>query len=274
MAIDGGVFNSLYSLVPLVFGRGNLGATQSSLFGVGLIGNAIGSVLTGVLRSKYGTYQVPFLVSAGACLLNFFSFNLTRLSLRSQSKPELIEPQPYAGMDELRVLQNLEEAAAIRLGLSTPERPIRMRPPRATAASTGRFAGHTPSSDLVGMAPNPRSLQELRLDTSLAGSMHLLYNDDGMRPVDGFPIPRDWSSTSLRVSQSVESTGGVGGSLKNSSTMDNLIRSGVLSACLETPGYLGNSQSEQALPRLSSEPTYDGLSRLRRSPESTSTPEW
>lgn len=77
----GATFNCLYSFTPIVFGRRNLGRTQSLLFGLALVGNAIGSVLTGVLRSWYGTYQRPFLVAFVACIANFFVFNVTRMSL-------------------------------------------------------------------------------------------------------------------------------------------------------------------------------------------------
>ena len=62
----GATFNSLYALKPIVFGKQNLGRTQSALFGLGLCDNAPGSVLTAVLRSDYDTYQRPFLVAAVA----------------------------------------------------------------------------------------------------------------------------------------------------------------------------------------------------------------
>lgn len=78
----GATFNCLYALIPIVFGKRNLGRTQSALFGLGLAGNAVGSVITAVLRSRYKTYQRPFLASFVACAANFLIFNITRMTLR------------------------------------------------------------------------------------------------------------------------------------------------------------------------------------------------
>lgn len=76
----GAIFNALYSLAPIVFGKKNLGRTQSSLFGFGLIGNAIGSVLTSILGSYYKSFQRPFLLALLMCLLNFVVFTWMYLS--------------------------------------------------------------------------------------------------------------------------------------------------------------------------------------------------
>ena len=63
---------------PIVFGKQNLGRSQSAFFGLGLSGNAPGSALTAVLSADYNIYQRPSLVAAVACTVNFFFFNVTR----------------------------------------------------------------------------------------------------------------------------------------------------------------------------------------------------
>lgn len=70
----GATFNALYALGPILFGKKNLGRTQSTLFGIGLVGNAVGSVVTSILRSKYSSYQHAFLLSFLMSALNFIVF--------------------------------------------------------------------------------------------------------------------------------------------------------------------------------------------------------
>lgn len=70
----GATFNSLYALGPILFGKNNIARTQSTLFGIGLIGNAIGSVITSVLRSKLHSYRHAFLLSFFMSSLNFVVF--------------------------------------------------------------------------------------------------------------------------------------------------------------------------------------------------------
>eukprot|EP00171_Calliarthron_tuberculosum_P010042 IDg10042t1 len=201
----GGVFNALYSLVPLVFGRANLGATQSSLFGLGLAGNALGAVLTGILRERYGTYQRPFLVAAAACLANFVSFGATRASLggalaRMRAAKALAAAvaaaQPYARIDELRDVLAREDAIRSRIGASSPATasPIPSRPP-STASLRGphRLLVRSPS-DIHTLDRRPFSRHGL--GTSLVGPSAMRDipeadddDDDGMRPV-GVPIAR------------------------------------------------------------------------------------
>mmetsp|Transcript_11477 Transcript_11477/g.47766 ORF Transcript_11477/g.47766 Transcript_11477/m.47766 type:complete len:509 (+) Transcript_11477:318-1844(+) len=66
----GSTFNALYSIAPVAFGKAGLGRIQSSLFAVGLTGNAIGSVFTGILRTQTGDYRLAFTV---ALLLSVFT---------------------------------------------------------------------------------------------------------------------------------------------------------------------------------------------------------
>lgn len=77
----GATFNCLYSLVPTVFGRKNLGRTQSALFGIGLAGNAFSAVFTSFLRERFNSYQIPFLISLVTCIANVFVLFATRWSL-------------------------------------------------------------------------------------------------------------------------------------------------------------------------------------------------
>lgn len=200
----GGVFNSLYSLVPLVFGRTNLGATQSSLFGFGLAANALGSVLTGVLRERTGSYQIPFLLSAAMCILNFATFSATRYTLRdSLAKMReakifaeaLSRSQPYLRTDELQAMEERENA--IRERIASPVLPT--------------------------IASRPMPLND---------------GDDGMLPVDGFPIAKNWSNSNLLRSPPRSRAA----KMRRSSTAESFIRSGVMSASVETPGYLGSSR--------------------------------
>lgn len=86
----GATFNSLYALGPTLFGKKNIGRTQSVLFGIGLIGNAIGSVVTSVLRSKFDSYRHAFLLSFIMSALNFLvfagiNFALGNVSLAGQT---------------------------------------------------------------------------------------------------------------------------------------------------------------------------------------------
>jgi hypothetical protein len=74
----GATFNCLYALVLIIFGLKNLGRTRSSLFGIGLIGNAQGSIATGVLRSRYETYGRAFLITGITTWTNMIVFAVTK----------------------------------------------------------------------------------------------------------------------------------------------------------------------------------------------------
>lgn len=277
----GGVFNALYSLVPLVFGRKHLGATQSSLFGLGLAGNAVGSVLTAVLRSHYGTYQLPFLIAAGACLTNFCSFAATRASLggalaRMQAEKALAaaiaSAQPYTHTDELRDVLAKEDAIRARIGAPSPSftSPSSSRPPSAASL---RAALH-PQSGFLAPSPSDFVTPEHRplLASSLAPSPSPIQDSgvDGMRPVDGFPVARDWSSPDLRRSTRTRwhVVDSPDRGMRRSSTAGNIIRSGVLSASLESPGFLGYAHSAIDLMREHSSQALDEIGRVEQFPES------
>lgn len=212
----GATFNSLYALTPIVFGKRNLGRTQSALFGLGLTGNAVGSVLTGVLRSRYGSYERAFLVSAVACIANFFVFNLNRLTLGgsveglkrlNEEQRNVIRSGALHGMEELEVA---EAAAQQRVGLLS------------NAASPN-------------MSPTGSMSDEQGVDF-IFGS--------GIQTDNGFPIARDWSSSSLRNEllggrTRLESAARRAGRMRRSSTFEAMIDSGIISASLESAGYLG-----------------------------------
>mmetsp|Transcript_39 Transcript_39/g.116 ORF Transcript_39/g.116 Transcript_39/m.116 type:complete len:576 (-) Transcript_39:2263-3990(-) len=68
----GSTFNALYSTVPLVFGKQALGRVQSMLFAIGLLGNALGSFSTGLLRTALETYHLPFGVSLSFSIVSTF----------------------------------------------------------------------------------------------------------------------------------------------------------------------------------------------------------
>lgn len=264
----GATFNCLYALVPIVFGRRDLGRTQSTLFGLGLAGNAVGSVLTGVLRSEYGTYQRPFLVAAVACLANFFVFNVTRLTLGGSieglkelntEQESIALSEPYSGMEELEAR---EEALLQRIG---------------EGSDSGTEPRMSPLNSLTNLNPYLFSNDRTRLPVSR--SAHALPNREGgyrtisdqlytlrrsvsrhsgtgMVPDHGYPIPRDWSNPSLKLYQRTSSDVEVGGlpsspipqgGLRRSSTFEAMVESGILSASLEAVGYVGTRDRPASL---------------------------
>ena len=237
----GATFNSLYALTPIVFGKQNLGRTQSALFGLGLCGNALGSVLTAVLRSAYDTYQRPFLVAAVACTANFFVFNVTRLTLggtieglKKLQESDITETSPYMGAE---ALDSTEEAIKLRAGAMTPSG--LQRSPIGSYQSL--------------RSPLPGDVEGYAIRRS-----HSRHSGTGMLPEDGFPIVRDWSNSSLRNTlrrmSDNEDAGSVtpllsrsssrqGMRMRRSSTLEAMINSGILSASLEAVGYVGTTES-------------------------------
>lgn len=279
----GATFNALYALVPIVFGRKNLGRTQSSLFGLGLAGNAVGSVLTGVMRSYYGTYQRAFLIVAVACITNFFVFNVTRISLGgSVAGLEVLNDEKalvgaraevFYGIEELN---EAEAAARRRIGLASDGGTTPRTSPTGSTSSLGsRFFGaaFAASPSLVGFLSDsspeqrhasalPEVLPDLRLEGSRYGGFASpsathpdLSTGTGMYEESGFPLVRDWSSYSLRnasrsqvgsparISTSSSHTGLHRRRHRSDSTLENVIQSGILSTSIESPGYLGNLRS-------------------------------
>lgn len=258
----GATFNCLYALTPIVFGKQNLGRTQSTLFGLGLAGNAVGSVLTGVLRSRYGTYQRPFLVAAMACTSNFFVFNVTRVTLGgslaglkelNKEQNDLIMSGSYHDIEELEAA---EEAARLRIGdsrqpLHSIRRSLLTSDPNLSSirrVGTSYGATYIPNAD---GSPLAGSFGAPGFDTGISTSISFgglprsasRHSGTGMQIEDGYPIVRDWSHPSLRASAT--SSLGISRSglrtIRKSSTMEKMIESGILSASLEAVGYLGNS---------------------------------
>lgn len=288
----GASFNSLYALVPIVFGKKNLGRTQSSFFGIGLAGNAAGSVLTSIIRSKYGSYQRAFLVSFLTCIGNFLVFNATRVSLGGSMKGmKQLEAKGtttsgfFTGIDELDAA---EEAARLRVGdISDSGTDPRITP--HGSIPNFQSQGAIPSSESLTngihaftgtrLHATPRTISFLNADTPEASPVFdnvfpesptdryqysrrlpQRFADSGMVPNRGYPIPRDWSSSSLRrnvpsvtdLSASILPPGAESSApssaipipnsdigVRRSSTLEAMINSGILSASLESIGYLG-----------------------------------
>ena len=231
----GATFNSLYALTPIVFGRKNLGRTQSALFGLGLGGNAVGSVLTGVLKERYGTYQTSFLVAAVACIANFFVFNVTRMTLGGSLE----------GMKALKVEQDTADVQPV------PHTPL---PPSEISALDGgngemQMDEVRPDSRLLAGCASGGVYDAIESGRGGMQRSESVYVDaeSGMVPEKGYPIVRDWSSSSLRGcmrrTRTHEMMGSTpvssGGGLKKSTTFEAMIESGILSASLEAVGYLG-----------------------------------
>lgn len=262
----GATFNSLYALVPIVFGRKNLGTTQSSLFGLGLAANAVGSVLTGVLRARYGSYQRPFLIAAVACVANFFTFNITRLTvvgnasrLRAKEEGHMIGSNTFRGLEEL---EEAEEALRRRTGAPSEDAVTPRHTPFGSACNLlgsgifGRTFSASPSTEYLLNQPSPTVSKDIpswgdslnNLELSAAACPVYDGEDalEGIQPVGGFPIARDWSTGCLQ--RTLRGSSRPGGStlqgsrttcLRRANTAENLIRSGVFSTSLESPGYLG-----------------------------------
>lgn len=225
----GATFNSLYVLVPITFGRQNLGKIQSSLFGLGLAGNAVGSIATGVLRSKYGTYDRPFLVAGVACFTNLLVFNVTRLSLGGSMaglRKLAAETEPVVPQEVLDQLEADERALQNRIGSLGDTSSAATRGDYASAGtSSGMVAAHSGSSffgasfadtqlqrDRRGAMPRTLSVTDNPrfgpTSESFTGSLasprvssdHLnaaASFDTGVQFDSGFPYARDWSYGSL-----------------------------------------------------------------------------
>jgi MFS family permease len=230
----GATFNCLYCLVPLVFGRKNLGRIQSSLFGLGLVGNAAGSILCGVLRSRYGAYDRGFLIAGAACLANLCVFNVTRATLGGsmqglkvlQGEEEPVDPKLLAELraDEAALQRRIGGGGLSEVG-STGVTPLGSDGSLAGYGSSGFFGASfraSPSTEQFLNHPSPpttspsmpilaSSLGDLALGaaatdscdgTSSTGS----FCHDGSPADDGggigfsqgFPNPQTWSSGSLQ----------------------------------------------------------------------------
>lgn len=283
----GATFNCLYVLVPLVFGKKNLGRIQSTLFGLGLVGNAAGSIMTGVLRSRFGSYDRPFLVAGASCLVNFLVFNVTRLSLGwsiTGLKHLSAETEPVIAQDALAEMQG--EDAAMQRAISSTD-VVSMRNYSCSnlgkSYESGFFGAVFKSSPSVEQflyesgSPRPNchaipvpdsdgvldlgsSLLALSPDISVHSHGGTPSADAHMQGVEfesGFPFARDWSSQSLvRLSQGRRRRRGQDTEeehlaespssrrmFRTSSTLENLIDSGILSSSLEDIGYVGNMPS-------------------------------
>ncbi|CDF34129.1 unnamed protein product [Chondrus crispus] len=265
----GATFNCLYALTPIVFGKQNLGQTQSTLFGLGLAGNAVGSVLTGVLRSKYGSYERPFLIAGVACLANFFVFNVTRMTLggslegfktlnEEQETPSMTGT--YHGIEELEAA---EDEIRQRIGGYRSAGTSAKVSPKSSHPQLVKF-GDFPSADFAPISSpvheRLRSSQSEHLaigkdvpvsplSTSTSFMSHHRHNGTGMQIEHGYPIVRDWSNSSLRSylgrTTSIDSNlaSPKARPLRKSSTMEKIIESGILSASFEAVGYLGSGSS-------------------------------
>mmetsp|Transcript_3059 Transcript_3059/g.7226 ORF Transcript_3059/g.7226 Transcript_3059/m.7226 type:complete len:569 (-) Transcript_3059:122-1828(-) len=85
----GATFNALYTFPPVLFGSEKLGRIQSMLFGAGLCGNACGAVVTGILRSNTGSYDLAFLILlcfAASTVLALVALERTPLARSVRSK--------------------------------------------------------------------------------------------------------------------------------------------------------------------------------------------
>ena len=232
----GAVFNCLYALTPIVFGRANLGRTQSTFFGIGLIGNALGSVVTGVLRARYKSYDVPFMISALSCTTNFFLFNLTRLSLKKPAEAASSKQQ--------------QESVSTPPSADLPPRPagVRYNDNIAPAESMPNLRSQIENTSRYGAIPVRTG------DSKFGAQLRNSSSSSGMIPQHGFPIVRDWSNSSLRrVKNSTKYTASMsvpaglsieGMGIRKSSTMEAMIDSGILSASLEPVGYLGKQNED------------------------------
>lgn len=202
----GATFNCLYALTSIVFGKRNLGRTQSTLFGLGLAGNAVGSVVTAVLRAQYGSYQRSFLVALMACGANFFVFNANRRTLggkRARGKRETEGTNCEGGVEH-------QDGGIMATGQA-----------RVAVEIEDRDEGKAGGCDGDGWAAGP----------------------SGMVQDGGFPRPRDWSSVRLQQGSSGEegTRSRTAGTLRKSSTVEALIESGIMSATMEDVGDLGQS---------------------------------
>jgi MFS family permease len=152
----GATFNALYCLVPLVFGPNNLGRIQSSLFGLGLIGNAAGSIITGVLRSKHGSYDRGFLIAGAACVANLCVFNITRMTLGGSF--ENFRKITRAEQAQIDASDKYDVAVAARIGGASEHGSAGVTPlgsyPRLPSYNSGFFGASfkvSPSTDQLAL---------------------------------------------------------------------------------------------------------------------------
>jgi MFS family permease len=278
----GATFNCLYALVPIIFGLKNLGRTQSSLFGIGLIGNALGSIATGVLRSRYGTYDRAFLVAGITTWTNMIVFAVTKYFVAGT-----IEKSEETAAARL---QHEYDQAGGRYGIDQIDRmPSMLR----SGSSIGEFKSPTspgffgavfqesPSTDSLLNFGSPSaefsripSLPGIDADFQLgpaASSSHGDYalrhqHDSNFEPSSarlsggvefdsGFAYPRTWSSGSLlrikenkrrrreRSQSPLPIPGDTDPDLPHSTTLENLLQSGIMSSSFEDIGYVGSSSS-------------------------------
>lgn len=198
----GATFNCLYALTPIVFGKHSLGRTQSTLFGLGLAGNAVGSVMTGVMRSHYGSYQRPFLIAGMTCAINFLIFNLTRMTLsgsletlqtaRVIKQSDAAISTPYVGVDKLEID---EDSGRVHIdeyrGPSTPPRFSALSSIPSTPRENSFYGTFIP-----GVAEEIQS-GEISASESFLGLPKSWQSASAMQ--DSSQMPRDWSSLSLRA---------------------------------------------------------------------------
>lgn len=329
----GATFNALYCLVPLVFGNASLGRIQSSLFGLGLVGNAAGSILTGILRSRYGSYDRGFLIAGAACFANLCVFNITRTTLGgtmkglARLKTEEVSAVDPNILEDLRSQKAHDDAVAARIGVASDQESVSTSSPpgsflRVPSNDSGFFGAAfrlSPSTEqlfLQSISPGGShdgrrgghygSLGNMNIGPPALGD----YDEDistdwargprvpglssgsgghGVRFESGFVDPRIHTSSSLsrlahgrrrgrrsRTRQSLgndldmlpESSSPLSRALmRSSSTLENLIASGVMSHSLEDIGYAG--RVGQAPP---GSPTMRSPSPRARSPSPATSP--
>jgi MFS family permease len=297
----GSSFNSLYVLIPSIFGRKNLGRIQSAMFGLGLLGNALGSIATGVLRSKYGTYDRPFLIASAMCAANVVVFNVTRISLGGTMegfKALSSERESAVSFDMIADLHAQEIALQARIGGgpdSDKGSPLLLGS-RLGSGFFGAAFRDSPSTDQFIFnsgdpwgspkltdsgsdditAPLMPGVSALTLGAPAVASGNVaghagdatgfVAGSLGAAEVEsGFPYVRDWSTNSLRRAQRRRiihrtisgggSTGSLGGILRSSSTLENMIGSGMLATSYEDVGYVGNVPTLSQTPRLPEDTT-------------------
>lgn len=240
----GSTFNCLYALTPIVFGKQNLGRTQSTLFGLGLAGNAVGSVMTGVMRSHYGTYQRPFLVAAMACATNFLVFNVTRMTLggsleslqlsRIMKQSDTALSDPYQGIDELGTQ---EEATRLQAHDFSDQYTS------PNISSLGNVISEQRESSTYGATFIPGAVDDMHSGEILASDSFLgipksWQSTSAVQGGDQFV--RDWSSLSLRAYLSSSSSGMTrprSQKFKKSSTSSDIKYNLFISGMLEPPPW-------------------------------------
>jgi hypothetical protein len=299
----GATFNCLYALVPIIFGLNNLGRTQSSLFGLGLIGNALGSIATGVLRSRYGSYDRAFLVAGITTWTNMIVFGVTKHFVGG-SMEKLTEEAGLTLQSEYEAQQDcIDESDRNRRGLAV-KRSGSFIGENQTQCSPGFFGAvfqtspstehllefGSPSFDFARIPSLTRVDSELQLgpaatssygdhssqdehDHELGASSEEHFDGRGVEFDSGFPYPRTWSSGSLRrikenkrrrrePSQALPQRPEIPESeLQHSSTLENLLQSGIMSSSFEDIGYVGSSTASMRRNATTPNVLHLGLSR-------------